>query len=166
MPVYNFCPMSWFPNRRQMTGYAAGATLASLIFVGWFMWSEPSPHGAPLSFGFRIGFAAIWWLTEGFALTLILMIAPWGLAVSAYGKFRRFGAFYFAAVGALLVFTLGCATTVISWKPLFIEEQTFLEGAVMAAQRQGLGFLLAGIAFGVSYWLFGERKILGRAKQS
>jgi hypothetical protein len=123
------------------------------------------PDAAQLGFGFRLSFAAFFWLTEGFALTLFLMIAPWSLAVSAYGKFRRFGRFYFPAVGALIVFTLGCATASISWKPLFVEDQTFLEGAVMAAQRQGLGFILAGIAFGASYWLFGERKIPRQEKQ-
>ena len=158
--------MNSAPGNRRIIGYAAGATLASLMYVGWLMeYMGSDPDTAQLGFGFRLLFASFFWLTEGFALTLFLMIAPWSLAVSAYGIFRRFGRLYFPAVGALIVFTLGCATASISWKPLFIEDQTFLEGAVVAAQRQGLGFILAGIAFGVSYWLFGERMIPGQEKQ-
>lgn len=154
-------------SNRRIIGYAVGAALASLMHVGWlteFLRSGRDAAQQP-GFGFRLLFASFFWLTEGFALTLFLMIAPWSLAVSAYGRFRRFGQFYFPAVGALIVFTLGCATASISWKPLFIEDQTFLQGAVIAAQRQGLGFILAGIAFGASYWLFGERKIPGQEKQ-
>lgn len=136
------------------------------MYVGWLVaFLMPDRNAAQVGFGFRLLFASFFWLTGGFALTLFLMMAPWSLAVSAYSKFRRFGRFYFPAVGALFVFTFGCATASISWKPLFIEDQTFLEGAVIAAQRQGLGFILAGIAFGASYWLFGERKIPGQEKQ-
>src|SRR4029077_20246695 len=102
--------MTSAPSNRRIIGYAVGATLASLMYVGWFMefWSSADPDVAQLGFGFRLLFASFFWLTEGFALTLFLMIAPWSLAVSAYGKFRRFGRFYFPAVGALIVFTLGC----------------------------------------------------------
>jgi Catalase len=68
------------------------------------------------------------------------------------------GRIYFPAVGGLLVFTLGCAAASISPKPLFIEDQTFLEGAVITAQRQGPCLLISGIAFGACYWWL-ERRI-------
>jgi len=104
------------------------------------------------------------WLTDGFALTLFLMIAPWSLAVSAYRKLRWFGGIYFPVLGAVIIFAFGCVTASISPKPFFVDDQTFLAGAVMAAERQGLCFLLAGIAFGASYWFFGERHIPSREK--
>jgi len=164
--LYNFDLMILAPSNRRIIGYAVGATLASLMYVGWFMeFTRSDPDVGQIDFGFRLAFASFFWLTEGFALTLFLMIAPWSLVVSAYGKFRRFGLFYFPAAGALIIFILGCTTASISWKPLFVEDQTFLEGAAIAAQRQGLGFGLAGIAFGVCYWLFGERTIPSQKKQ-
>jgi hypothetical protein len=60
----------------------------------------------------------------------------------------------FPGVGALLVFTLGCTAASLSPKPLWIEDQTFREGAVIAAERQGLCLLVCGIVFGGCYtWL-------------
>jgi hypothetical protein len=87
------------------------------------------------------------------------MIVPWGLIVWVYRKLRWSGQFYFPAVGAFFLFALGCTTASTSARPFFMEDQTFLEGLVVAAERQGIGFLLAGIAFGASYWFFGERQI-------
>lgn len=151
------------PSKRRVIGYAAGAILASLIFVGWLQLSFVQ-YATPTSFRFRLSFALFFWLTDGFALTLFLMIAPWSLAVSAYRKLRWFGGIYFPVLGAVIIFTFGCVTASISPKPFFVDDQTFLAGAVMAAERQGLCFLLAGIAFGASYWFFGERHIPSREK--
>ena len=141
-----------------------GAILASLIYLGWLQLSFVQGT-APTSFRFRLFFALFFWLTDGFALTLFLMIAPWSLAVSAYRKLRGFGGIYFPVLGAFIVFTFGCVTASISPKPFFVEDQTFLQGALIAATRQGLCFLLAGIAFGASYWFFGERHVPTREKQ-
>jgi len=51
------------------------------MYVGWFMESlmRSDPDAARLGFGFRFLFASFLWLTEGFALTLFLMIAPWSV---------------------------------------------------------------------------------------
>jgi hypothetical protein len=58
-------------------------------------------------------------------------------------------------VGAPLLFVIGCAAASISPKPLWIEDQTFLEGALIAVVRQGLSF--SGVVFGASYWFLSER---------
>jgi hypothetical protein len=147
---------------RRVIAYAVSAILASLIYVSYVgCWlhivQRFVPDAAQVGLGFRILLASFVWLTGGFALTLLLMIVPWTIAIWGYRKLRWSGQIYFSGVGALIVFTLGCTTASISPKPLWIEDQTFLEGAVVAAERQGIGLLLAGIAFGVSYFWLGER---------
>jgi hypothetical protein len=138
-----------------------GATAASLIYVVWdalvFMRSEPQTP--QVSMGFRFLFASFFWVAGGFAPTLLVMIVPWSVAVSAYRKLRWPGQLYFPGVGAFMVFVLGCTSASLAPKPLFVEDQTFLQGAAIAAERQGIAFLLAGLAFGACYWFFGERLI-------
>src|ERR1700722_1069224 len=149
--------MNLTSSNRRIVGYAVGGIFSSLMYVGWFMESmrsDPAPYASQLGFGFRFLFASFWWLTEGFALTLLLMIVPWSIAVAAYVKFRRYGQFYFPAAGALIVFMLGCGTASISWKPLFIDDQTFLQSAEIGARRRGLGFILSVVFFGVFCLLF------------
>jgi hypothetical protein len=151
------------PGEKRALGYLTGAMFASLIYVGWLIVlisGVASPGAPPYSrFIFELLFAWFLWLTDGFALTLLLMIIPWIIAVLAYRKLRWAGRIYFPCVGALIVFTFGCTTASLSPKPLFIEDQTFLEGAVIAAERLGIGLVFAGIAFGASYWCLGERQI-------
>jgi hypothetical protein len=44
-------------------------------------------------------------------------------------------------------------------KPLFIEDQTFFEGVLITAKREGICFALAGSVFGASYWFLSERHV-------
>ena len=145
---------------RRVTGYAASAMLASLIYVVWLTlsakFSEVGTARPSLLFGF--GFALVFLFIGGFALALLLMIGPWAIAVWARLKTQWDNPIYFPVLGALLVFTLGCTTASILPKPLWVEDQTFLEGAVIAAQRQGVCLLLSGIAFGACYWWL-ERRV-------
>jgi hypothetical protein len=120
------------------------------------------PEAPQTGLGFRLLLGWFFWVAGGFAPTLLVMIVPWILAVSAYRKLRWFGQLYFPGVGAFVLFVLGCTSASLAPKPLFIEDQTFLEGAAIAAERQGIAFLLAGLAFGVCYWFFGERQIPAR----
>jgi hypothetical protein len=41
---------------------------------------------------------------------------------------------------------------------LVIEDQTFVEGAMIAAEREGLCMLLAGVFFGLTYWFLSGRR--------
>ena len=70
---------------------------------------------------------------------------------------------YFTALGAVLTILFGCAASSLAPKPLFIEDQTFSEGFVIALQRQGIGFLSTGLLFGLTYWYLSER---GRSEPS
>jgi hypothetical protein len=101
----------------------------------------------------------IFWAIGGFAPALLVMIAPWSLAVLAYRKLRWCSRLYFLGMGACMVFVLGCTSASLAPKPFFVQEQTFLQGAGMAAGREGIVFLLAGLAFGACYWYFGEQRI-------
>ena len=147
--------------------YSVSGMFASLIYVIWLtvslrFWSG-QPHASLI---FALGFSLFFWLAGGFALTLLLMIVPWIIAVWAYRKLRWASPLYFSGIGAVIVFTLGCATASIAPKPLFIEDQTFLEGALIAAERQGVCLLFAGVALGTCYWWFGERQLQPRPDKS
>ena len=139
-------------------GYAWGAAVGSLIYVAVDALMLRHSGTPETSLGFDLGFIFFFLLPTDFAPALLLMILPWRLAVWVYRKLRLPGQLYFPGVGALLVFVLGCTTASLAPKPLFVEDQTFLQGAAITAERQGIAFLLAGLAFGACYWFFGERK--------
>lgn len=134
--------------------YLISTILASLLYVVWFVFffTRQIEESTEMSLIFKVGFGFFFCLTNGFVLALALMSLPWIAVVSGYRRLRGWGPLYFAAVGALLVFVIGCATSSLSWKPLFIEDQTFFEGVIIAAKRQGIILLLAGAFFGCTYW--------------
>jgi hypothetical protein len=137
----------------RMAAYALGAAIASLVYIAWTAVDFPPPGGL----GFRLGLALSFWLVEGFSVTLLLVGTLWILAVRLYRGSWRSGWAYFAMVGAVLTFAIGCAAASLSPKPLFIEDQTFFEGARIAAERQGVCFTVAGILLGLTYWFLAEK---------
>jgi hypothetical protein len=139
--------------------YGSGAAAASLFYILWFVIQIPH-QGVGL--GFRIGLALFFWLVQGFCLALVLLSAPWIMAVKLYPRWRWPGWVYFASIGAIFTFAISCATASLSPKPLFIEDQTFFEGARIAAERQGLCFGLAGMVHGITYWFIGQRGLRPR----
>ncbi len=146
-------------RRIDFAAYAVSAILASLLYVVWVSVSiafDKAGTDHP-SFLFGFGFAFIFLIVAGFGLALLLMVVPWAIVVWARLKARWDGRIYYPALGALLVFTLGCTAAAISPKPLFIDDQTFLQAAVITAQRQGLCLLFSGIAFGACYWWLERR---------
>jgi hypothetical protein len=150
-----------FDLARRVAAYAVSSFLASLIYIVWLAVSATFGEGNHLGLGFGLWFALLFLFAGGFALALILMTVPWAIAVWVQLKTGLDGRIYFPAVGVLLVFVLGCTAAAIVPKPFFIDDQTFLEAAVITAQRQGVCLLLCGIAFGACYcWL--ERKIQAR----
>jgi hypothetical protein len=145
---------------KRAVGYASGAILASLLYVIWLIVSiPPEPSDVHGSLAFRITFSFFFWLVDGFALTLLVMIIPWIIVVWSYRRMQWSGRIYFPIAGSLLLFVIGCAATSIAPTPLWMEYQTFLQGALIAAQRQGICFFASGLVFGASYWLLGERHI-------
>ncbi len=139
---------------KRALAYGSGATAASLFYMVWFLAQLPHDEG---DLGLRIGFALFVWLVQGFCLALVLLIVPWILAEKLYPRWRWAGWVYFASIGALFTFAISCATASLSPKPLFIEDQTFLEGARLAAVREGVCFGLAGMIHGFIYWFIGRR---------
>jgi hypothetical protein len=137
--------------------YGLCAVLALLVYIACdFIFTELDP--VPASVMFNLGFAFVFSIVDGFAPALALMCLPWILVVWGYRPLRRWGQVYFSVNGAVLAFVIGCAAASLAPKPLFIEDQTFLEGAKIAAERQGISFILAGATFGLSYWFFNERQ--------
>jgi hypothetical protein len=126
----------------RAVGYLVSAIVASLVYIAWFLvdLTRMRPHVTGIAFD--LSFSVFFWLTGGYAVTLVILS----------------GEIYFPAVGACFIILIGCAMASISPKPLWIEDQTFLEGALIAAARQGLSFLFSGIAFGASYWFGTERQ--------
>jgi hypothetical protein len=133
-----------------------------MFYIAWFLLvlAPLAPTAGQTSLLFKVGLASFFWLFGGFGPALALMSLPWIMAVRAYRRQQWSGPIYFAAAGAFGTFIIGCAAASLSPKPLFVEDQTFFEGVLIAAERQGICLLLAGIIFGFAYWLLSERKIL------
>ena len=141
----------------RSVGYLLSAIAASLIYVCWLFTEITSARANVARSVFDLGLSLVIWLTGGFSAALVLMVFPWIIAVSAYRRLRWSSRIYFPVVGAVLVFVIGCATTSVSPKPLWIEDQTFFEGARIAALRQGASFFVSGVVFGAVYWFLCER---------
>jgi hypothetical protein len=141
----------------RLVGYLASFACASLIYMAWFvLWNRAAE--SHVSIRFRIGIAVFFWLFGGMAAALVLIAVPWYLAVIWHDRLQRFGLVYFCLIGAVFTLAIGCATSSLSPKPLFIEDQTFFEGCMIAVQRQGACLLLTGLVFGLTFWLVSERQ--------
>lgn len=120
-------------------------------------------RGNDVTILFQIGVAIFFWAFGGIAAALLAMALPWSLAVLWTNRIREFGLVSSLTLGSALTILLGCAASSLAPKPLFIEDQTFLKGFVIALQRQGICLLLAGLLFGVTYWYLSQR---GRPSRS
>ena len=138
----------------RIGGYVLSAVLASAFYIVWDVVSWDLQLDPPMT---DLAVPLFVLIFGGFGAALALMSLPWIVAVCGYSRLRRWGQVYFAGIGAVLMFVLGCATSSLSPKPSFIEDQTILEGAIIAAERQGICLALAGIIFGLSYWYLCER---------
>jgi len=143
-------------NSNRLVGYLASVTSASLFYVGWFAVQNRTPDGR-VTVLFNIGFAFFFWLFGGMGAAFVLMAFPWYLAVVWHARLQRFGLMYFSLIGAAITIALGCGTSSLFPKPLFVDDQTFLEGFIIAFQRQGVCLLLTGFVFGLTFWLVSER---------
>jgi len=143
-------------NMQRTLGFLLCTCIANLIYVACLFIMSAAHLGTDIKF--TVLFLLVFSVIGGFVPALLLMSIPWVLTVWGYGKVRRWGAVYFSSVGAVLTLVLGCITSSLSPKPLFIEDQTFIEGVMVAAQRQGIPMLTAGAVFGIAYWLISERK--------
>jgi hypothetical protein len=142
----------------RLVGYLASVVSASLFYVVWVVVSfGPNRPPGDVTVLFKIGFALFFWLLSGMAATFVLMAFPWYLAVRWQDRLRRFGPMYFPLIGAVTTLVTGCATSSLSPKPLFVEDQTFIEGFMIAFQRQGICLLLTGLVFGLTFWLVSDR---------
>jgi hypothetical protein len=138
----------------RLVGYLASIASASLFYLVWFVVRMPD---SDVSIRFKIGLAFFFWLFEGMFAAFVLMAFPWYLAVLWRDRVHRFGLIYFLLLGAATTLVVACGTSSLSPKPLFVEDQTFREGFIIAVQRQGVGFLLTGLVFGLTFWLVSER---------
>jgi hypothetical protein len=143
----------------RLVGYLASVTSASLFYVVWFVVSveQNRTPGGDVTVLFKIGIAVFFWLFGGMGAAFVLMAFPWYLTVVWHDRLKRFGLIYFSLIGAATTIVIGCGTSSLSPKPLFIEDQTFLEGFTIAIQRQGICLLLTGLVFGLTFWLVSER---------
>lgn len=141
----------------RFLGYVVSSLLAILFYVAWiFCELSLSGRGAHEQFVGTLG-GLIWFaLFGGFGVVFLALILPWAVAVSVRPTARWSGRLYFTFLGAILVFVLGCLISSLMPKPLFIEDQTFFEGVIIAVKRQGICFALAGSVFGASYWFVSE----------
>lgn len=140
-----------------MIGYLASFLSASLFYLVWFSVETRTP-GSNVGVLFEIGLAIFFWLFAGMAAALVFIAVPWCLAVMLHDRIKCAGLVYFSCIGAALTIVIACATSSLAPKPLFIEDQTFLQGFIIAIQRQGICFLLSGLLFGATFWFVSERR--------
>jgi hypothetical protein len=138
-------------NTHRMVGYLASFSSASLFYLVWLA-VQNSTSASHVTVRFQIGFALFFWIFGGMAAALVLMAFPWYLAVVWHGRLQRSGLMYFSLIGAATTTVIGCATASLAPKPLFIEDQTFLEGFMIAIQRQGVCMMFTGLVFGLTFW--------------
>ena len=141
----------------RVVGYVLSSVLAWFIYLGCIA-AEIRGRGDSQT---RLVAALIICIFGGFSAALVLMTFPWTLVVWMYRKIRLFGPAYFGFAGLLLMILIGCAASSLSPKPLFIEDQTFLQGFLIALERQGVYLALAGLIVGLGYWFLGERNATG-----
>jgi hypothetical protein len=157
-------PPSTWPNFGRSLAYVASALSASLFYCAWIfcelLVSNRGSHEQFIGLLSASIFASISFLLfGGFGLVFLALTLPWAVTVRVFPKGRWSGKPYFTFVGAILVLVLGCLISSAMPKPLFIEDQTFTEGVLIAAKRQGICFALAGSVFGASYWFLSERHV-------
>ena len=138
-------------NAHRMVGYLASFSSASLFYLVWLA-VQNRTSASHVTVRFQIGFALFCWIFGGMAAALVLMAFPWYLAVVWHGRLQRSGLMYFSLIGAATTTVIGCATASLAPKPLFIEDQTFLEGFMIAIQRQGICLMFTGLVFGLTFW--------------
>lgn len=141
----------------MVTGYALSSAVAWVFYLSWI--ADAAEVGGPASLQSRLFAALILCVFGGFSAALVLMILPWALIVWIHRKVQWFGAPYFGCAGALLMVSMGCAASSVSPKPLFIEDQTFIEGVLIAFERQGVCLALAGTIIGLGYWFLAEKNV-------
>ena len=140
----------------RLIGYIASFLVASLFYVGWFT-VQNRKSGTDVTVLFQIGVAIFFWLFGGVAVALFLLALPWSLAVVWQNRLKHSSLWFYSLLGAAAMTVLGCAASSLAPKPLFIEDQTFLQGFTIALQRQGICLLLTGLSFGVTFWYVSER---------
>ena len=138
----------------RIAGYAVMAIAACAFYVCWTtIQSSLSSPG-----GWRISFVVALVLCLSVAAALIPMTMLWIGVAWMYRKMQISGAVYFTCAGAILMVLLGCTAFSLSPKPLFIEDQTFFEGLLIALERQGVCLTLDGALMGFGYWLIAEKR--------
>jgi hypothetical protein len=142
----------------RVIGYLASVAIASLFYLVWFVFSGPNePPAEATSIQFRVVLGLFFLVLYGPGVAFVLMPVPLALGVLGRNRLQRFGLMYYSAAGAATALVVGCATSSLSPKLLIVEDQTFLEGFVIAVQREGVCLLLTGFLFGLTFWLVSER---------
>jgi len=98
---------------------------------------------------------------DAFHWALIVLAAPWTFLVYFFGKLRTSGLIYFIVGGLLGTLLLGTVFSALGPKPLWIENQTFVEAFLIAVDRQGAIMAISGVVLGGTYWIWGESKVAG-----
>lgn len=141
-------------------GYVCSAAVASTFYIIWLcIILHAAASEQTINLPLEFGLAVFLYVFGGFLAAMGLMIVPWLLAVRVYRWVKLPGWIYYAAIGAVSTLVLGCSTSSLAPKPLFVEDQTFFEGAVIAAERQGVCMLLTGLLFGFTFWFLSGRRL-------
>ena len=146
---------------KLILGYACSAAIASGFYIFYLgLTTSSDPDSEHVSLEFKLAFWLFFSVFGGFIPALGLMIVPWLIAVLMYRRVSVPGWIYYPAIGAVSTTLIGCATWSLAPKPLFVEDQTFVEDVITAAESQGVCTLFAGLLFGISFWFLSGRRPL------
>jgi hypothetical protein len=142
----------------RVVGYLVSIVSASLFYIAWEVINVGliGPPGQDTGLKFKTALAFTFFVLYGPCAAFVLMVLPWYLAVLWHDRLR-FGLMYFSMIGAATTLVISSATCSLAPKLLFVEDQTFLQGFVVAVERQGVCLLLTGFLFGLTFWLVSER---------
>jgi hypothetical protein len=123
----------------RLVGYLASVVSASLFYMVSFVIADELfvPYGKDTGALFKISLALTFFLVYGPCAAFVLMVLPWYLALLWHDRLR-FGLMYFSMVGTVTTLAVCCATSSLAPKMLFVEDQTFLQGFMVAVERQGI----------------------------
>ena len=145
---------------RPWFGYLCAMAVASLVYIActtvYYRLNETTDKTSVFyhSLGDTIAFAFIQWLAGGFLSAMIVLIMPWIIAVKICRRLRVEGLLPYAMIALLLSFPLNL---LFSMTPFELIGSSALPSISLALRYQGVSYLIAGLIFGVTYWILSIR---------
>ncbi len=148
---------------RPWFGYLCAMAVASLVYIActtvYYRLNETTDKTSVFyhSLGDTIGFAFIQWLAGGFLISMIVLIMPWIVAVKICRRLRMESLSSYAMIALLLSFPLDLLLSITPFSIFAGPYVPFASRISLALRYQGVSYLIAGLMFGITYWILSIR---------